>query len=39
MYCYECGKELPECDEHEPYPWVLVVADLYCLECANDNYQ
>jgi len=36
IYCHQCGKELPECDDNEPYPWRLVDEYLYCLNCMND---
>ena len=35
--CHQCGKELFETDEPEPYPWRLVDGYLYCLDCMDDN--
>lgn len=31
MNCHQCGRVLPECDDHEPY-WKLVDGWLYCLD-------
>lgn len=36
MTYHQCGIELPECDEHDQYPWQLVDEYLYCLDCMND---
>ena len=35
MYCNQCGRELPECDENEPYPWIVVEGYVYCLKCTS----
>lgn len=37
MNCHQCGKVLPECDDHEPYPWKLVDGWLYCLDCIDET--
>lgn len=37
MYCHQCGKELPECSDNEPYPWQLVDENLYCLDCTDET--
>ena len=37
MYCDQCGKELPEPEENEPYPWQLVDENLYCRDCVNET--
>jgi len=33
MCCHQCGRELPEWEEPEPYPWGYVEGELYCLDC------
>ena len=35
--CFQCGKELYDTDEHEPYQWVFINGHLYCWNCINDN--
>lgn len=35
--CHQCGKELFETDEPEPYPWQLVDEYLYCLGCMDET--
>ena len=37
MTCHQCGKELPEWIEPEPYPWGCVDGYLYCLECMDET--
>lgn len=37
LYCWHCGRVLPECDEYEPYPWRLIGDRLYCLECWEED--
>jgi hypothetical protein len=34
--CHQCGKELFDTDEHEPYQWVLVDEYLYCWDCMDE---
>ena len=33
MYCHQCGKELIEPEEHEPYPRIVVECDIFCMDC------
>lgn len=35
--CYQCGKELIEPDENEPYPWRLIEVNLYCRDCLDET--
>jgi len=37
MYCDQCGIELPECDDNEPYLWRLVDEYLYCLNRLDET--
>lgn len=37
MTCYQCGKDLPECTDNEPYPWGFVDGYLYCLDCMDET--
>jgi hypothetical protein len=37
MYCHQCGKELYETDDPEPYPWIVVETDVFCLTCSKEE--
>lgn len=37
MICDQCGRELPEWQEPEPYPWGFVDGYLYCLKCMDET--
>jgi hypothetical protein len=34
--CCQCGKEIYETDEPEPYPWCMVDEHIYCWDCMNE---
>jgi hypothetical protein len=36
-YCDQCGKELVPIEDPEPYPWVSVDENIYCLTCAEED--
>jgi len=35
--CYDCGEELYETDDPEPYPWVYVNGHIYCRSCSEQH--